>query len=118
MKTLAELAQICENMQKNVILREGHGTIRVLVGMGTIGIDAGAREVLSAFVEGIDKAGIFGKVTVSQNGHLTADGREPVVEITENGKEPVIYVNMTPEKVERVIKEHLEGGKIVEEFTK
>lgn len=117
MKTLAELAKICENMQKNVILREGHGQIRVIVGMGTIGISAGAREVLSAFVEGVDKAGIFGKVTVSQNGHLTADGKEPVVEITENGN-TVTYVNMTPEKVARVVKEHLEGGKIVEEFTK
>lgn len=118
MKTLAELAEIRDKMQKNVILREGHGTIRVIVGMGTCGIAAGARNVLNAFVEGIDKADLTGKVTVSQNGHLDANGNEPVVEIFENGKDTVTYTNMTAEKVARVIEEHLKGGKIVDEFTK
>ena len=118
MKTLAELAEIRDKMQKNVILREGHGTIRVIVGMATCGIAAGARNVLNAFVEGIDKADLTGKVTVSQNGHIESDGKEPVVEIFENGKDTVTYVNMTPEKVARVIEDHLKGGKIVGEFTK
>ena len=118
MKTLAELAEIRDKMQKNVILREGHGTIRVIVGMGTCGIAAGARPVLAAFVEGIDKADLTGKVTVSQNGHGEATGKEPIVEVAENGKDTVTYINMTPEKVARVIEEHLKGGKIVGEFTK
>lgn len=118
MKTLAELAEIRCKMQKNVVLREGHADIRAIVGMGTCGIAAGARSVLNALVEKVDEAGLTRKVTVSQNGHLEADGNEPVVEIIENGKAPVKYINMTPEKVARVVEEHLKSGRPVEEFTK
>ena len=117
MKTLAELAEIRERMQKNVILREGHGDIRVIVGMGTCGIAAGARPVLAAFVEGVDKADLTGKVTVSQTGCAGKCQYEPLVEVFETGKDKVTYVNMTPEKAARVVEEHLKGGKPVEEFT-
>lgn len=117
MKTLAELAEIRDRMQKNVILREGHGNIRVIVGMGTCGIAAGARPVLAALVEGVDKADLTGKVTVSQSGCAGSCQLEPLVEVFENGKDKVTYVNMTPEKAARVVEEHLKGGKVVEEFT-
>ncbi len=118
MKTLAELAEIRGKMQKNVVLREGHASIRAIVGMGTCGIAAGARPVLNSLVDAIDKSDLTDKVTVSINGHLEANGNEPVVEIIENGKDTVKYINMTPEKVARVVEEHLKGGRPVEEFTK
>ena len=117
MKSLAELAAIREKMKDKVILREGSGEIRVVVGMATCGIAAGARPVLSAFVEGVSKEGLSDKVTVSQTGCIGVCQYEPVVEIFEAGKEKVTYVKMTPEKAARVIEEHLKNGNVVNEYT-
>ncbi|MBP5618781.1 MAG: (2Fe-2S) ferredoxin domain-containing protein [Clostridia bacterium] len=117
MKTLAELAAIREQMKDKVILREGSNDIRVVVGMATCGIAAGARPVLNAFVEGVNKEGLTDKVTVSQTGCIGICQYEPVVEIFEAGKDKVTYVKMNPEKADRVIAEHLKGGKVVAEYT-
>ena len=108
MKSLAELAAIREKMKDKVILREGTGEIRVVVGMATCGIAAGARPVLNTFVE---------KVTVSQTGCIGVCQYEPVVEIFEAGKDKVTYVKMTPEKAAEVVEKHLKGGQIVDEYT-
>lgn len=117
MKSLAELQAIKEKMQNKVALREGNGEMRVVVGMATCGIAAGARPVLSAFVEEIANEGLASKVTVSQTGCIGICQYEPVVEIMEAGKEKVTYVQMTPEKAKRVVEEHIKGGKVVAEFT-
>ena len=117
MKSLAELAAIRDRMKDKVVLREGSGDIRVVVGMATCGIAAGARPVLNAFVEEVSKAGLMDKVTVSQTGCIGICQYEPVVEIFEADKEKVTYVKMTAEKAQRVVEEHLKGGKIVAEFT-
>ena len=117
MKSLAELAAIREKMKDKVILREGSGEIRVVVGMATCGIAAGARPVLSAFVEGVSKEGLNEKVTVSQTGCIGVCQYEPVVEIFEAGKDKVTYVKMTPEKAAEVIEKHLKGGNVVQEYT-
>ena len=116
MKSLAELAAIREKMKDKVILREGSGEIRVVVGMATCGIAAGARPVLSAFVEGVSKEGLSEKVTVSQTGCIGVCQYEPVVEIFEAGKDKVTYVKMTPEKAAEVIEKHLKGGNVVQEY--
>ncbi len=118
MKSLAELAAIKEKMQNKVVMREGTSDIRVVVGMATCGIAAGARPVLNAFVEGVEKAGLSGKVTVTQTGCIGICQYEPVVEIFEAGKEKVTYVKMTEEKVKEVIEKHLKGGQPVAEYTK
>ena len=68
MKSLAELQAIKDRMKEKVILREGTNQIRVVVGMATCGIAAGARPVLNAFVEGVSKEGLSDKVTVTQTG--------------------------------------------------
>ena len=68
MKSLAELAAIKEKMQNKVVMREGSGDIRVVVGMATCGIAAGARPVLNTFVEEISNQGLSGNVTVTQTG--------------------------------------------------
>ncbi len=117
MKSLAELAAIRDRMKDKVILREGTNDLRVVVGMATCGIAAGARPVLNAFVEGVSNAGLTDKVTVTQTGCIGICQYEPVVEIFEAGKEKVTYVKMSADKVERVINEHLKGGNVVAEYT-
>jgi NADP-reducing hydrogenase subunit HndB len=117
MKSLAELAAIRDKMRDKIVLREGGDGIRVVVGMATCGIAAGARPVLNAFVEGVDKEGLNDKVIVSQTGCIGICQYEPVVEITVPGQEKVTYVKMTAEKAEKVLKEHIKGGKVVVEYT-
>ena len=117
MKSLAELQAIKDKMKDKVVLREGSGDIRVVVGMATCGIAAGARPVLNAFVEGVSKAGLSEKVSVSQTGCIGICQYEPVVEIFEAGKDKVTYVKMTAEKAADVIEKHLKGGNIVTEYT-
>ena len=117
MKSLAELAAIREKMKDKVSIREGSEQIRVVVGMATCGIAAGARPVLSAFVEKVSEAKLADKVTVSQTGCIGICQYEPVVEVFQPGKEKVTYVKMTAEKAAKVIEEHIKGGKVVEEYT-
>ncbi len=117
MKSLAELAAIREKMKDKVVLREGSGEIRVVVGMATCGIAAGARPVLNAFVEGVSNAGLADKVMVSQTGCIGVCQFEPVVEIFEAGKDKVTYIKMTPEKAAEVIEKHLKGGAPISEYT-
>ncbi len=117
MKSLAELQAIKEKMKDKVVLREGMNEIRVVVGMATCGIAAGARPVLAAFVEGVNKENLSNRVSVSQTGCIGICQFEPVVEVFEAGKEKVTYVKMTEEKVKTVIEKHLKGGKVVAEYT-
>ena len=117
MKSLAELAAIKAKMQDKVVIREGEGAVRVVVGMATCGIAAGARPVLSAFVEGVASKGLTSKVTVTQTGCIGICQYEPVVEIYEDGKEKVTYVKLDAEKAKKIVEEHLVGGKVVSEYT-
>ena len=117
MKSLEELMAIRENAKKKMTVREDTGdeNIRIVVGMATCGIAAGARPVLNAFVDEIAKRGIKG-VTVSQTGCIGMCQYEPIVEVLEPGKEKVTYVKMTADKAKRVVAEQLKGGKPVEEY--
>ena len=117
MKSLAELQAIKNKMKDRVVLRDGMDGIRVVVGMATCGIAAGARPVLNAFVEGVNKSGLENKVSVTQTGCIGICQYEPVVEVFEAGKDKVTYVKMTPEKAQEVIEKHLKGGQVVSEYT-
>ena len=117
MKSLAELQAIKDRMRSKVILREGSGDIRVVVGMATCGITAGARPVLNTIVEEVNNGGLYDKVTVSQTGCIGLCQLEPIVEVHEAGKEKVTYIKMTPEKAKEVVEKHLKGGKVVTEYT-
>ena len=117
MKSLAELAAIRDKMKDKVALREGENSTRIVVGMATCGISAGARPVLGAFVEEVANAGLGESVTVTQTGCIGICQYEPVVEVFETGKDKVTYVKMTPEKAQRVVAEHIKGGKVVAEYT-
>lgn len=117
MKSLAELQAIRDKARSRVTLREGQDdAIRVLVGMATCGIAAGARPVLTTLVDEVAKRGLQ-NVMVTQTGCIGICQFEPVVEIVEPGKEKVTYVRMTPEKVARVVNDHLVNGNVVTEYT-
>ena len=117
MKSLAELQAIKEKMKSKIVLREGAGEIRVVVGMATCGIAAGARPVLNTFVEEVEKASLTGEVTVTQTGCIGICRLEPIVEVIKEGEEKITYVKMTSEKALEVMEKHIKGGKPVLEYT-
>ena len=117
MKSLAELQAIKEKMKNKVVLREGTNATRVVVGMATCGIAAGARPVLNTFVEEVNALGLMDTDTVSQTGCIGLCQYEPIVEIYEAGKEKVTYVKVDADKAKRIANEHLNGGKVVVEYT-
>ena len=115
MKSLAELQAIRDKARASVNLRENaEAETRVLVGMATCGIAAGARPVLNAFVEEVNKRGLKDTM-VTQTGCIGICQYEPVVEIITPGKEKVTYVKMTAEKA--VVNDHLVNGNVVTEYT-
>ncbi len=118
MKSIEELMAIKEKMQNKVSLRNSAGDdVRVVVGMATCGIAAGARPVLNAFVEGVSEAGLSDRVMVTQTGCIGLCQYEPVVEIYEKDKEKVTYVKMNADKAKEVIERHLKGGEPISEYT-
>ncbi len=117
MKSLAELAALREQMKASMNMRhEDSDKIRVVVGMATCGIAAGARPVLGAFVDEIAKRSLS-NITVTQTGCIGICKYEPVVEVYVPGQEKVTYVKMTAEKAMRVVAEHLVNNQVVTELT-
>ncbi len=117
MKSLAELQEIRNRALNQVNLRkEREDGVRVVVGMATCGIAAGARPVLNAFVQEIEKRGLA-DVTVTQTGCIGMCRLEPIVEVYAPGAEKVTYVHMTEEKAVRVVAEHLINNQVVSEYT-
>lgn len=117
MKSLEELAALRERMKNNVAMRQDNSTAtRVVVGMATCGIAAGARPVLTAFLEEVNRRRLK-DVVVTQAGCIGMCKLEPIVEVFQPGKEKVTYVKMTPEKVSRIVTEHLVNGSPVTEYT-
>ena len=117
MKSLEELMAIKAKMQNKVSVRTSSGEIRIVVGMATCGIAAGARPVLNAFVEGISEAGLGDKVTVTQTGCIGICQYEPVVEVYTKDQDKVTYVKMDAARAKEVIEKHIKGGQIVTEYT-
>lgn len=115
MKTLEELELIRKNTIDRVNQRTDRTTTRVVVGMATCGIAAGARPVLLTVMEEVNNLGL-GDVIVAQTGCIGICRLEPIVEVIKPGEEKVTYVKMNAEKARRVIKEHVQGGKVVDEY--
>lgn len=118
MKSLAELQAIKEKMQNKVMLRtnEGEDTVRVVVGMATCGIAAGARPVLNAFLKEIEDRHLA-NVVCTQTGCIGICRYEPVVEITTPDGVKTTYVKMNEDKVAKVVTEHIVNNKVVQEYT-
>ena len=117
MKSLEELAAIRDKMKQTVNTREAaHDSTRVVVGMATCGIAAGARPGMLAFMDEIAKRHLD-HVTVSQTGCAGMCRLEPMVDVYVPGQEKVTYVKLTPEMVPRIVTEHIVNGRTVEEYT-
>ncbi|MCX7904785.1 MAG: (2Fe-2S) ferredoxin domain-containing protein [Caloramator sp.] len=116
MKTLKELEEIRQRTLDRVNQRKDRTTTRIVVGMATCGIAAGARPVLLAIMEEVEKLGLT-DVTVAQTGCIGLCKVEPIVEVFKPGEEKVTYVKMDAEKARRIVREHVKDGKVVEEYT-
>ena len=117
MKSLAELEAIRAKTLENIGMRKDvHDSARVVVGMATCGIAAGARPVMLAFMDEVAKRHLE-HVTVSQTGCVGMCRFEPMVDVILPGQEKVTYVNLKPEMVARIVAEHIVNGKVVEEYT-
>ena len=115
MKTIQELEEIRKKTLERINIRKEREGTRVVVGMATCGISAGARPVLKALVEEVNKRGLQG-VIVSQTGCIGICEYEPIVEVYRPGEEKVTYIKMSPEKVARIVVEHIVNGNVVTEY--
>lgn len=117
MKSLEELAAIRAKMLEQVSLRKGDNIdTRIVVGMATCGIAAGARPVLEAFLQEVDKRGLK-NVTVSQTGCIGVCRLEPIAEVYVPGQEKVTYVKLNAEMVPKIVADHLVNQQVVTEYT-
>lgn len=117
MKSLAELAAIRDSMKQKMDIRgESESSIRIVVGMATCGIAAGARPVLNTLSEEVATRGLK-DVLVTQTGCIGVCRYEPIVEVFKPGEEKVTYVHMTPDRAKRIINDHIVNGQVVTEYT-
>lgn len=116
MKSIQELEKIRQAALEKVNLRKDRKGTRIVVGMATCGISAGARPVMMALLEEAKKRNLE-EVTVTQTGCIGMCRLEPIIEVYKEGEEKTTYVEMTAEKARRVILEHVVNGKVVYEYT-
>jgi len=114
-KSLDDLKRIREEALKKQQLKETSGKTEVVVGMGTVGIAAGARETIKAILDMIESDNLS-DIIVRQTGNIGLDSFEPIVQVILPGKDKVTYAKVTPEIVRRIIKEHILGGEILIEY--
>ena len=117
MKTLEELMALRDAAKANLTARDDSTEItRIVVGMATCGIAAGARPIMAKFVEETAKRGLT-NVTVAQTGCIGMCRFEPIAEVLVPGKEKVTYVQLTEEKVAKIVADHIVNGVPVAEYT-
>lgn len=114
-KSLDDLKKIREEALKKQQIKETSGKTEVIVGMGTVGIAAGARETLKAILDLIEKDNLS-DIIVRQTGNIGLDSFEPIVQVVKPGEEKVTYGKVNPEMARRIIKDHVLKGEIVEEY--
>ena len=116
MKSLAELAAIKEKMKQTAAVRdEGEDTVKIVVGMATCGIAAGARAVLNEITAELGKRSL-NNVVVAQTGCIGMCKLEPIIDIFKEGEDKITYVLVTPEKVSKIISDHIVNGRPVLEY--
>ena len=117
MKSLEDLRALRERMQKQMNVREADdSSIRILVGMATCGIAAGARPVMQAFLEEVNKRNLK-NVVVQQTGCIGVCRLEPIAEVFIPGQEKVTYVKLNPDMVPKIVNDHIVNRQIVTEYT-
>lgn len=116
MKSIADLEQIRAKTLEQIKMRNNKNSKRIVVGMATCGIAAGARPVMNAFVEELGKRKIS-DVTVTMTGCIGVCRLEPIVDVYDTDGTKVTYVKMTPEKAVRVVAEHIVNGRVCQDLT-
>jgi NADP-reducing hydrogenase subunit HndB len=116
MKSVSELEAIRKKTLEEISLRSNEDGIRIVVGMATCGIAAGARPVLNTFVEELAKRNVY-NATVSMTGCIGMCKLEPIVEVIDAKGNKVTYVKMNSEKAVKVVVDHIVNGKVVKEYT-
>ena len=117
MKSIADIKAIRERMQSQIIMRDNSDSdeIRVVVGMATCGISAGARPVYNAFIDEIAKRNLA-NVKVTRTGCLGMCKLEPIVEIYVPNTEKVTYCHLDAEKAVNIVVNHLVNGNVCTEY--
>ncbi len=110
-----DLEKISQRVKKATLLREGAGKAKITVHMGTCGIAAGARKIMNALLDEIEKRDMD-DVILTNSGCAGLCSREPMITVELKDEAPVKYVDLTPEKTLRVLEEHVLGGNVVQEF--
>jgi NADP-reducing hydrogenase subunit HndB len=114
-KSLDDLKKIREEALKKQQMKETSGKKEVIVGMGTVGIAAGARETLKAILDIIEEDNLE-DIIVRQTGNIGLDSFEPIVQVVLPGEEKVTYGRVNGEMARKIIKQHVVGGEIVKEY--
>jgi (2Fe-2S) ferredoxin len=112
---MEQLKKLKEKAQKQIALREGGKKYRVVVGMGTSGIAAGAREVMTTMLDEIEKQNVS-SVEVCVAGEIGMVNAEPMVRVEEASGEKTVYGNVNPEGARKIVTQHLQKGKKVQEL--
>lgn len=112
---IEDLDRISEEIRKATVLREGAGRAKVTVHMGTCGISAGARQIMSTLLAEIEKKNVK-DIILTTSGCAGLCSKEPMATVELKGEAPVKYIELTPEKIRKIFLEHVLGGKIVNEY--
>ncbi len=112
---IEDLDKISQRVRKTTLLREGAGKAKITVHMGTCGIAAGAREIMNALLDEFAKKDID-DVILTSSGCAGLCSREPMATVELKDEAPVKYVDLTPEKIRKILSDHVIGGKIVSEY--
>lgn len=115
MKTLEDLKKVREKALEQMKIREGKYSAKVVVAMGTCGIAAGARDVMTAILDELDKRGIT-DVAVTQTGCKGLCEQEPTVDVIKSGEPTVTYGYVDAEKARRIVAQHLVNSQIIGEW--
>lgn len=113
-KSIEDLKRVREEALQKRQLKNEPGNVQITVGMGTPGIAAGARETMKAILETIEKENLA-QIQVRQTGNIGIDSWEPIVQVTIGDQPMVTYGKVTPEVARRIMKEHIQGGKVVQD---
>lgn len=116
MKSIQELEKIRQEALEKVNLRKDRKGTRIVVGMATCGISAGARPVMMALLEEVKSRGLD-DVVVTQTGCIGVCRLEPMIEVYKEGEDKTTYVELTAEKARRIILEHIVNGRVVDDYT-
>ncbi len=109
-----DLVKIAERMRRQTVLRDGAGRAKVTVHMGTCGISAGARKIMSALLASIEQLSVD-DVILTTSGCAGLCSREPMMTVELKDQAPVKYVDLDEEKTRKIFSDHVIGGKIVTE---